>query len=71
MQKAISTKLNKRDLRFAKTLAKYADKWVALRTKEKHIVASGNTLREVQERLALTKARDYIFHFVEKYPLAM
>jgi len=66
----VNTITNK-DIQFAKRLTKYAEKWVALQVKEKRIIASGETLREVQAKLDRKKERDYVFHLVEKYPLAL
>ena len=43
------------DLAFAKELAKYKDQWVALRTS---VVASGKSVREVQEKAARKKITD-------------
>jgi hypothetical protein len=50
-------------------LAQYTSKWVAL--KDGRVVASGDTLRAVKETVEKKKMRDYAFHFVERYPLAM
>jgi hypothetical protein len=38
------------DLAFARELAKYQNKWVALQ--DKRVVASGTSVREVQEKVA-------------------
>jgi hypothetical protein len=50
------------DLAFAKELARYTDKWVAL--KDKRVVASGNSVREVQKKVARKKIKDFAFHYV-------
>ncbi|MDP3735496.1 MAG: DUF5678 domain-containing protein [bacterium] len=52
-----------KDIQFAKKLAKYAEKWVALEVKEKRIIASGVTLREVQAKLGRKKERGLRFPF--------
>jgi hypothetical protein len=50
------------DLAFAKELAKYTDQWVAL--KGRRVVASGNSVREVQEKVARLQITDFAFHYV-------
>ena len=60
---------NQKDLQSAKMLAQYTSKWVAL--KDGRVVASGDTLRAVKETVEKKMTRDYVFHFVERYPLAM
>jgi hypothetical protein len=60
---------NKKDLVFAKQLAKYTSQWVAL--KNQRIVAFGKSLRDVKEQVENKKIDGYVFHFVEKYPIAM
>ena len=57
------------DLAFAKELAKYKDKWVALQ--DKRVVASGKSVREVQEKVARMKIKDFAFHYVPSKRLAM
>ena len=63
--------MNQKDIQFAKTLAKYTNQWVALKVKERRIVASGKTLREVQEQVEKNQEKDYVFHLVPSKPLAM
>ena len=63
--------INQKDLQFAKELAKHTNKWVALKVREQRIIASGKTLRDVQKQVEKQKAKNYAFHFVERYPLAM
>jgi hypothetical protein len=57
------------DLAFAKELAKYTSQWVAL--KDERIVASGKTLEDVQKQVRAKNVKGYVFHYVERYPLAM
>jgi len=61
--------INKKDLQFARMLAKYTSQWVAL--KDGRVIASGDTLRAVKDIVEKKKTRDYAFHFVERHPLAM
>lgn len=57
------------DLAFARELAKYKDKWVALQ--DKRVIASGNSVREVQEKVARKKITDFAFHYVPSKRLAI
>jgi hypothetical protein len=57
------------DMTFAKELAKYTSQWVAL--KDERIVASGKTLQDVQKQVTTKNIKGYVFHYVERYPLAM
>ena len=57
------------DFAFAKELAKYKDKWVTLQ--DKRVVASGKSVREVQEKVARKKITDFAFHYVPSKRLAM
>jgi hypothetical protein len=54
---------------FAKELAKYTSQWVAL--KNETILASGKTLKDVQKQVETKNIKGYVFHYVERYPLAM
>jgi Family of unknown function (DUF5678) len=45
------------------------DKWVALQ--DKRVVASGKSVREVQEKVARKKITDFAFHYVPSKRLAM
>jgi hypothetical protein len=58
----------KKDLGFAKQLAKYTSQWVAL--KNQSIIAFGKTLRDVKKQVDSKKIDGHVFHFVEKYPIA-
>jgi hypothetical protein len=58
-----------KDLDFAKELAKYTDQWVALQGRR--VVAFGNSVREVQEKVARKKIKDFAFHYVPSKRLAM
>ena len=60
---------NKKDLQFAKTMAKYKGKWVAL--KDARIIASGEDVEEVQKSAEKKKVRGYVLHFVPSHRLAM
>jgi hypothetical protein len=60
---------SKKDLVFAKQLAKYTSQWVAL--KDQRIIVAGKTLHEVKDRVEKKKISGYFFHFVEKHPIAM
>ena len=64
-------KISPKELKFAKELGKYSGQWVALQPKERRVVASGRTLREVKDIVDKKKIRGYAFHFVERHPLAM
>ena len=57
------------DLAFARELAKHKNKWVALQ--DKRVIASGNSVREVQEKVARKKIKNFAFHFVPSKRLAM
>jgi hypothetical protein len=57
------------ELAFAKELAKYKDQWVALQGRR--VVASGMSVREVQERVARKKIKDFAFLYVPSKRLAM
>jgi hypothetical protein len=57
------------DVVFAKELAKYTSQWVAL--KNETILASGKTLKDVQKQVETKNIKGYVFHYVERYPLAM
>ncbi len=63
--------IKNKDLQFAHELAKHTNRWIALKVKEKRIVASGKTLREVQKQIQNTEEKDYVFHLVPSKPLAM
>jgi hypothetical protein len=57
------------DLAFAKELAKYKDQWVAL--KDKRVIAAGKSVREVLEKVARKKIKDFAFHYVPLKRLAI
>jgi hypothetical protein len=57
------------ELAFAKELAKYKDMGVALQ--DKRVVASGKSVREVQEKVARQKIKDFAFHYVPSKRRAM
>ena len=59
----------KQGLAFAKELAKYTDQWVALQGKR--VVATGKSVREVQEKVSRKKITDFAFHYVPSKRLAM
>jgi uncharacterized protein DUF5678 len=60
---------NKKDLQFAKTLAKYKGQWVAL--KDAHVIAAGEDVKEVQKSAEKQKVSGYMLHFVPSHRLAM
>ena len=65
----VSKKQSRDDMAFAKELAKYTSQWVAL--KDEQIVAFGKTLKDVQKQVITKNIKGYVFHYVERYPLAM
>lgn len=60
---------NKKDLQFAKELAKHKGKLVAL--KDTRIVAVGDNVEEVQKSAEEKKVKGYALHLVPTHPLAM
>jgi hypothetical protein len=53
---------NKKDLQFAKSLAKHKGKWVAL--KGTRIVAFGSDVEKVQKSAEKKKVKDFVLHLV-------
>jgi hypothetical protein len=60
---------NNKDLQFAKTLATYKGKWVAL--KDARIIAAGEDVEEVQKSAEKKKVKGYMLHFVPSHRFAM
>ncbi len=61
--------LTKEDIAFAKALARYRNKWVALQ--DRRVVASGGSVQEVQKKAERKGIKNYAFHFVSSKRLAM
>jgi hypothetical protein len=59
----------KKEIEFAKKLAKYQNRWVALRKNE--ILASGKTLEAVYKQVERKKIKGHVFHLVPAHPLAV
>jgi hypothetical protein len=61
--------INDKDLQFAKTLAKYKGKWVAL--KDSRVIAAGEDVEAVQKSADKKKVKGYVLHFVPSHRFAM
>ncbi len=60
---------SKKDIEFAKALAKYKNKWVALQNRK--VVAYGDDLERVYKTVQRKKIKDYVFHLVPDKPPVM
>jgi hypothetical protein len=60
---------NDKDLQFAKILATYKGKWVAL--KDARVIAAGKNVEAVQKSAEKKNVKGYMLHFVPSHRFAM